>query len=704
MADKWQPEEIMVRQTIPVNLVLVGDMWNATTQNKIKEKLQSSYKPIIFSELSRAGIQYDYQYNFVSVNDKVSKDFFDFMKSQARDIKPFFGGKEFIYPWGIAVWIRNSHPEWVNKNFERYEIDYKLIDAQKVEDYLNDNIISKDPNLSKANAANLIFIADDMSKINFLHNFELKRVDAATKRSHQAIGLMGYGGRYNFYFFDLYAVPWHSYQGFPNFYDPKMQNYATDFIDIKTDEKRAKLISDYVNNATSLLITPTYIYPPTYKSNYVLDLVIVSASRTGSGTVSTSLEHFINQEKLKSQFESLIPYSQWQIKLSMANFDSRDIPNKLKEIVQDTKRIKDRVNPDYTYEVLDTKKLVDQVTEWATTRTSTDIKDYREIQKSSWTIPVVIVVGNRDKPIYLYEGDSILLGIAPGHPDDPSQPCCVLGVTYDNAVWDDNVGLTDLVLHETGHVLSFMHPFYGFSGDDEPFVNQYFNWYGSVMAYNSPPNSCGLWYSVYVKTSCGIADTFYTKFEKDNFARGVTLFLMKTTKSNVYRTMINLESVNKDPNNPPDDVTHALSSIESKLRKAETSLAKNELLGNDGSIQSAFSAATESEEIAKKYGVIYSSSIKPLEPNLHIPDWIKSTAKWWSVNNITDSNFVNSIQYLIKERIIVIPNLAKSGQATEQSVPSWIKNNAGWWADGKISDQDFVKGIQYLVEKGIIKI
>ena len=37
-------------------------------------------------------------------------------------------------------------------------------------------------------------------------------------------------------------------------------------------------------------------------------------------------------------------------------------------------------------------------------------------------------------------------------------------------------------------------------------------------------------------------------------------------------------------------------------------------------------------------------------------------------------------------------------------IPSWIKNNAGWWAEGAIGDSDFVQGIQFLIKEGIMKI
>jgi len=40
----------------------------------------------------------------------------------------------------------------------------------------------------------------------------------------------------------------------------------------------------------------------------------------------------------------------------------------------------------------------------------------------------------------------------------------------------------------------------------------------------------------------------------------------------------------------------------------------------------------------------------------------------------------------------------------ERTIPYWVKNNAGWWATDQIDDSAFVQGIQYLVQNGIIVI
>ena len=87
-----------------------------------------------------------------------------------------------------------------------------------------------------------------------------------------------------------------------------------------------------------------------------------------------------------------------------------------------------------------------------------------------------------------------------------------------------------------------------------------------------------------------------------------------------------------------------------------------------------------------------------------VPDWIKNNAGWWATDQIDDSAFVQGIQYLIKEGIMIVPPTETSESIETQAVPAWIKNNAGWWATDQIDDSSFLKGIQYLVQNGIIVI
>ena len=86
-----------------------------------------------------------------------------------------------------------------------------------------------------------------------------------------------------------------------------------------------------------------------------------------------------------------------------------------------------------------------------------------------------------------------------------------------------------------------------------------------------------------------------------------------------------------------------------------------------------------------------------------IPNWVKNNAGWWANGEIPDSAFIDGIEYLIKEGIIVVPIIESEGQS-ESSVPNWVKNNAGWWAGGQIDDESFASGIEYLMKIGLIVV
>jgi len=84
----------------------------------------------------------------------------------------------------------------------------------------------------------------------------------------------------------------------------------------------------------------------------------------------------------------------------------------------------------------------------------------------------------------------------------------------------------------------------------------------------------------------------------------------------------------------------------------------------------------------------------------NVPEWVKNTAGWWATDAISETEFVNAIEFLVNENIIQVD----TSQATEtsQGVPEWVKNTAGWWATDAISETEFVNAIAHLIKTGII--
>jgi hypothetical protein len=86
-----------------------------------------------------------------------------------------------------------------------------------------------------------------------------------------------------------------------------------------------------------------------------------------------------------------------------------------------------------------------------------------------------------------------------------------------------------------------------------------------------------------------------------------------------------------------------------------------------------------------------------------VPEWVKNNAKWWSMDAISNSEFIDGIEDLIDQGIIQISS-TETTLKSEKNIPNWIKTTAGWWSDNQISDDDFIMAIEFLIKEGIIRI
>ena len=85
-----------------------------------------------------------------------------------------------------------------------------------------------------------------------------------------------------------------------------------------------------------------------------------------------------------------------------------------------------------------------------------------------------------------------------------------------------------------------------------------------------------------------------------------------------------------------------------------------------------------------------------------VPEWVKNTAGWWATDQISETEFVNAVEFLVKENIIQV-NVSQTSE-TSDGVPEWVKNTAGWWATNQISETEFVNAVEFLVKENIIQV
>ena len=76
-----------------------------------------------------------------------------------------------------------------------------------------------------------------------------------------------------------------------------------------------------------------------------------------------------------------------------------------------------------------------------------------------------------------------------------------------------------------------------------------------------------------------------------------------------------------------------------------------------------------------------------------IPTWIKSTASFWVEGDISDSEFITALQFLVKERILVIPSEQNEKTDVFQLSVKELKDQAVSW-DYKdiLRDEDYYIG------------
>lgn len=129
-------------------------------------------------------------------------------------------------------------------------------------------------------------------------------------------------------------------------------------------------------------------------------------------------------------------------------------------------------------------------------------------------------------------------------------------------------------------------------------------------------------------------------------------------------------------------------------------------------IESINQEATDSialEEITFLFSTSFEQSLEKNSidriTEIQIPDWVKNQGKWWVSNSISDDEFINAVEFLINEGIIVIPpEEISDSDENQKPIPDWIRKTVNWWSENQTSDQEMANALQYLIKLGVIRI
>tara|TARA_B100001123_G_scaffold80536_1_gene91576 strand:+ start:133 stop:2568 length:2436 start_codon:yes stop_codon:yes gene_type:complete len=740
-------EKIILEKNIDVNLVLIGDSWLSSQVTAIKKDLVETYEPIYLLTNKKVGIKYNFEYNFLAVTEEDSKKLFE---NIGEGLPQELNGP-------IAWWLYTY--QGIPFDAHNEAVEQELLwqyDAEHVEKQIYELIIKDDSNLSSNDNINLVFLSssEDYFPWKLWKNYFIVQKDSSTDMSFQKIGLTGYGGNYNFYYFDLYAMPWieldleglfDSDDPIDWFYYPVGMGNLHDCTDASCF---SEIIVEDVNSAIHHIATPSLVYPVDYYPNYLIDLVVYNAPMGSStGITKSTISYFVDEDKVISELNKLYPFANFEMDISTERRDTRGISLEFKDAIKSMQyEILETPFTDYSYSALNSEKIKPHLIEWAQERIAS-----KNIENTK-TIPVILVTHNSSRDLFI--DDYGTTGYAPGMPEDDTISCCAFAVIHEDQVWKNKLSGTDLVIHEVGHTLGLAHPFQTAIGEHYEFTeNDFWNNYASPMTYGSVHHGCGILFDIlHPDEICGLADRSFTVFETNAITNMAVASLIKKTNQNI------------DDMEPSEIDNSKLKSIQNNLSNAVSSFNTGKILQKNGAIDNAKIAYFDSKEMLgerviitefiqpdSKFGETKISktcleydkySIMSLNVSGMISNEIFSKGQPIYIHvTETDGNYDQTIKIISKSSggfnsdyifsseiesgsyqiqfehmdekstIHTLEISEKCGHVepeifkkSETAIPEWIKNNAGWWAEGQIDDNSFVQGIQFMIKQNIISI
>ena len=91
---------------------------------------------------------------------------------------------------------------------------------------------------------------------------------------------------------------------------------------------------------------------------------------------------------------------------------------------------------------------------------------------------------------------------------------------------------------------------------------------------------------------------------------------------------------------------------------------------------------------------------KSSDDSSHFPHWVEYNVRWWNMGLIDDHTFVSAIQFLVNQKVIIMPSVPQdidSAPPLNDETMNFLKHGLGTWAAGKIGDESFFRAIEYLM-------
>ncbi|MDE1838513.1 MAG: hypothetical protein KGH87_01200 [Thaumarchaeota archaeon] len=199
----------------------------------------------------------------------------------------------------------------------------------------------------------------------------------------------------------------------------------------------------------------------------------------------------------------------------------------------------------------------------------------------------------------------------------------------------------------------------------------------------------------------GISPDFNIETDKESYSLGDTIRISGIANNTDQITPVTIQVFDSQRNLVYANKTNLLADNSFLYEfKATNSIFKT---SDNYKIKSFFGFPSTITDLNIGFNDTLPTSSIPIQDAHTIHYWMKNNARLWSTGKITDSEFVNAIQYLIKNGYIVV-HTQSVAKINSDVIPEWIKTKAEGWSNNTVSDKEFVFSIQYLITHGIIQL
>jgi hypothetical protein len=433
-----------------------------------------------WSDYQQTGVKYKISYDVTFAPTSIKDGLVDYLKS--------IGEKRTGENRWFSYWEYDNKDQMYVKNW--LKTNYMVYDAAKVEDWINQHnsdyggypedgwtfVLMYLPELPKFTADqykgywNSVYSGNPKIPSGLLpHYYSAKTVDTDLGYNLRWRDFMnGYGGHERMWFVDLTAGPtwWSEYDDLPLntiIEDQKIvlgSSFGRQWL--------TQLIADHTWEMVYNIAAPEFVYDPIYTSSYRL-VVRILDDRDNAEKKEIPIEKTINSDTIKHAFEDLTPYATVKVE---TQFDETSNHPELQKLLKDNRRyldsyiVKDVFNDKYEY--VDERPVYKYLQENLHSFVPQALRDENEL-----TIPIFVFALSKDAHFggsYKWEvskdRERTYGGVAQGD-------LVMIGQSHKDFHYGDEtgqkgkgLGLTQIVIHEAGHMVGLSHPHsYGWIGD-----------------------------------------------------------------------------------------------------------------------------------------------------------------------------------------------------------------------------------------------